>query len=178
MACAETNIRWMRSLILTLDRWLTRLSFAVATTLLAVISCLGLWQVTTRFILSQPSVWTEEVMRRLLILCVMLGMVVAIRQGALVSVDLMLRIAKGCWHDALRLFIALATFSFLATILWFGLSLAWRVRFQSFASIEISMAWAYAAIPFGAALGMLAVVAHYLDPPTPVLMNAENTFTD
>lgn len=176
--CEATNIRRMRALILTLDRWLTGLSFAVATTLLAVISCLGLWQVTTRFVLSQPSVWTEEVMRRLLIWCVMLGMVVAIRQGALVSVDLMLRIAKGRWHDALRLFIALATFSFLATILWFGISLAWRVRFQSFASIEISIAWAYAAVPFGAALGMLAVVAHYLDPPAPVPMNADNTFAD
>lgn len=168
----------MRSFILKLDRGLTGLSFTIATILLAIISCLGLWQVTTRFVLSQPSVWTEEVMRRLLIWCVMLGVVVAIRQGALVSVDLMLRVTKGTWRKALRLFVALATFSFLATILWLGISLAWLVRFQSFSSIEISIAWAYAAVPVGAALGMVAVVAHYLDPPAPVPMTADNTFTD
>lgn len=168
----------MRSLILTLDRWLTGLSFFVATSLLAIISCLGLWQVTTRFVLSQPSVWTEEIMRRLLIWCVMLGVVVAIRQGSLITVDLMHRVTKGIWHQMLRFFIALVTFSFLSTILWFGILLAWRVRFQSFSSIEISIAWAYASVPFGAALGMLAVVAHYLDPPPAVPMSADNTFSD
>jgi TRAP-type C4-dicarboxylate transport system permease small subunit len=168
----------MRSHILTLDRWLTGASFTIATALLAIISCLGLWQVTTRFVLSQPSVWTEEVMRRLLIWCVMLGVVVAIRQGALISVDLALRLTRGAWRQALRLFVALATFSFLATILWFGISLAWRVRFQSFASLDISIAWAYAAVPFGAALGMVAVVAHYLDPPAPTPMSADNTFSE
>ena len=97
-----------------------------ATTLLALISCLGLWQVTARFVLAQPSIWTEELMRRLLIWCVMLGVVVAIRHGALVSVDLALRLSKGVWHQIVRLVIVLATASFLGTILWFGVSLAWR----------------------------------------------------
>lgn len=137
----------------------------LATALLAVISCLGLWQVAARFILAQPSVWTEEVMRRLLIWCVMLGVVVAIRQGVLVCVDLALRVTKGRWHQAIRLFVALMTGSFLATICWFGVSLAWRVRFQTFASLDISMAWAYAAMPVGAALAIVAVLANYLAPP-------------
>lgn len=155
----------MRQLILTLDRYLTGLSWTLATTLLAVISCLGLWQVAARFILSQPSVWTEEVMRRLLIWCVMLGVVVALRQGVLVCVDLALRVTKGTWHQAVRLFVALVTAGFLATICWFGVSLAWRVRFQTFASLDVSMAWAYAAVPVGAALAIVAVIAHYLAPP-------------
>jgi len=38
------------------------------------------------------------------------------------------------------------------------------VRFQTFASMELSMAWAYAALPVGAALGLVAVLAHHLDP--------------
>ena len=81
------------ALVLAVDRRLTALALHVACALLAVISALGLWQVIARFVLSQPSSWTEEVMRRLLVWCVVLGTVVAFRRGALVSVDLMLRLS-------------------------------------------------------------------------------------
>jgi len=167
----------MRHWILRLDHYLTGIAFGLACLLLAIIACLGFWQVVTRFVLSQPSVWTEEVLRRLLIWCVMLGSVVAIRKGALVSVDLILRVTSGVWRTAVRLFVAMVTCSFLATIVWFGISLAYRVRFQTFSSIEISIAWAYAAIPFGAGLGIVAVVAHFLDPPSPET-NIADTLVD
>jgi len=106
-------------------------------------------------------------MRRLLIWCVMLGVVVALRQGVLVCVDLSLRLTKGHWHTAIRLFVTVATASFLATIVWFGVSLTYRVRFQTFASLDISIAWAYAAVPVGAALAIVAVIAQHLDPKKP-----------
>lgn len=157
----------MRHFILMLDRYVTSVSWAVASGLLAIISCLGLWQVVARFVLSQPSTWTEEIMRRLLIWCVMLGVVVALRQGVLVCVDLALRVTKGAWHTAVRLFITLATGAFLATIVYFGIQLTYRVRFQTFASIDISIAWAYAAVPVGGSLALIALAAHYLDPKKP-----------
>ena len=67
----------MTSSILRLDRVLTGLCLYTACLLLATISCLGLWQVIARFVFSQPSTWTEESMRRLLIWMVMLGVVAA-----------------------------------------------------------------------------------------------------
>lgn len=154
----------MREILLAVDRRLSNLSLHVACVLLAVISCLGMWQVVSRFVLSQPSTWTEEAMRRLLIWCVMLGVVVAFRRGALVSVDLMLRLSKGAWRQVVRTVITVSSLSFLGVLLWFGIDLAWRVRFQTFASMEISMAWAYAALPAGAALAIVAVLAQHLDP--------------
>jgi TRAP-type C4-dicarboxylate transport system permease small subunit len=129
--------------------------------------------VLTRFILSQPSSWTEEVMRRLLIWCVMLGVVVAFRRGALVSVDLMLRKSRGAWRSVVRAVIALCSLAFLAVLVWFGIDLAWRVRFQTFASIELSMGFAYAALPVGAALAMVAVVAQWFDPVNEELESAQ-----
>jgi TRAP-type C4-dicarboxylate transport system permease small subunit len=159
--------------LLALDRRLTNLALNLACVLLAVICVLGLWQVVARFVLSQPSVWTEEAMRRLLIWCVMLGVVVAFRRGALVSVDLMLRLSRGAWRHALRTVIAVVSLAFLAVLVWFGVDLAWRVRFQTFASMELSMAWAYAALPVGAALAMLAVLAQYVDPVNEELENAQ-----
>lgn len=159
--------------MLALDRRSTGMAMAVGSVLLALICGLGLWQVLSRFVLSQPSVWTEEAMRRLLIWCVMLGVVVAFRQGALVSVDLMLRSAKGAWRVAVRLIITLVTGTFLLVLLWFGAELVWRVRFQTFASLELSMAWAYAALPVGALLALVAVLAQYLDPMNEELETAQ-----
>ena len=163
----------MRNAILSFDRWITGLAWWLACVLLAVISGLGMWQVVARFILSQPSTWTEEAMRRLLIWMVMLGTVVAFRRGALVSVDLMLRTARGAWLQVVRWTITLTALAYLAVLVWFGVGLVTRVRFQTFASMELSMGWAYAALPVGAALAMLAVVAHHLDPLNEELESAQ-----
>jgi len=154
----------MRKLILQIDRYTTGLSLHAACVLLAVISLLGLWQVAARFVFEQPSSWTEEAMRRLLIWMVMLATVAAFRQGALVSVDLMLRLSRGRWQQAVRLIISATHLCFLATILFFGVQLIYRVKFQTFASMDLSMSWAYGALPAGALLGLVAVIAQYLDP--------------
>lgn len=165
--------RALRAGVLALDRRTTSVALNLACLLLAVICCLGLWQVVARFVLSQPSTWTEEAMRRLLIWCVMLGVVVAFRRGALVSVDLMLRVSRGWWRQAVRALITLVSLAFLLALMWFGVELVWRVRFQTFASMELSMAWAYAALPVGAALAVLAVLAQHIDPMNEELENAQ-----
>ena len=162
-----------RALLLAVERRVTDAALALACALLVVICCFGLWQVVARFVLSQPSTWTEEAMRRLLIWCVMLGVVVAFRRGALVSVDLLLRVSRGTWRRAVRAIITAASLAFLAVLLWYGIDLAWRVRFQTFASMELSMAWAYAALPVGAGLAMLAVLAQHVDPMNEELENAQ-----
>ena len=154
----------IKLVLLRLDRWVTALALNLACALLAIICVLGLWQVLSRFVFSQPSTWTEEAMRRLLIWCVMLGVVAAFRRGALVSVDLMLRSSRGLWQRAVRGIITVASLAFLGVLLRFGVELAWRVRFQTFASMELSMAWAYAALPVGAALAIVGVLGHHFDP--------------
>jgi TRAP-type C4-dicarboxylate transport system permease small subunit len=163
----------LRNLLLAVDRHLTRLALFVASVMLAVICALGLWQVVSRFVLSQPSTWTEEAMRRLLIWCVMLGVVAAFRRGALVSVDLMLRLSRGAWRQTVRLIITVTSLTFLGVLVWFGTDLAYRVRFQTFASMELSMAWAYAALPVCALLAMVAVLAQHVDPINEELENAQ-----
>jgi TRAP-type C4-dicarboxylate transport system permease small subunit len=163
----------MRHLLLRLDRWITGLALNSACLLLATVSVLGLWQVVARFVLSQPSTWTEEALRRLLIWCVMLGVVAAFRHGALVSVDLMLRLSRGVFHQVVRHVITWTSLAFLAVIAWFGADLAWRVRFQSFAAMDLSMAWGYAALPVGAVLSMVAVMGQHFDPQNTELDNAQ-----
>ena len=153
-------VKWL----LAIDRVVTSAVWAVAAALLASISVLGLYQVLIRFVFNQPSPWTEEVIGRLLIWTVALGVVAAFRQGALVSVDVMLRWSRGRWRRAVRLIILVVTAAFLGLLAWLGYDLAWRIRFQTFASMPISISWAYLALPIGATFSLLAVLAHYFDP--------------
>mgnify|MGYP006200457689 CR=1 FL=1 len=81
-------------LVLAVDRHVTGAIWTVAALLLAVLALIGGFQVFTRFVWNQPSPWTEELIGRLFAWCVMLGIVAAFRQGALVSVDLMLRLIE------------------------------------------------------------------------------------
>ncbi|GAB4478048.1 MAG: TRAP transporter small permease [Burkholderiaceae bacterium] len=154
----------MSKAILAIDRIVTHAVWLLAAGLLAVVSCLGLYQVLMRFVLNQPSPWTEELIGRLLIWMVMFGVAAAFRRGALVSVDVLLRLARGGLRRALRRLILAASLFFLGVIAWVGFDLAWRVRFQTFAALPISMTWAYLALPVGASFSMLAVIAHYFDP--------------
>lgn len=151
-------------LILAVDRRVTAAVWTLAALLLAVLACIGLYQVLTRFIWNAPSPWTEELIGRLFVWCVMLGIVAAFRQGALVSVDLMLRLSRGAWLRFVRRLILVVTLGFLGVLVWYGLDLAWRIRFQTFATLPMSIAWAYLALPVGALFSMLAVVANHLDP--------------
>jgi len=150
--------------ILGIDRIVTRAIWAIAAALLAFISCLGLYQVLVRFVFNQPSPWTEELIGRLLIWMVALGIVAAFRQGALVSVDVMLRLSRGAWRRIVRLIIVGVTLVFLLLLAWIGYDLAWRIRFQTFAALPISISWAYLAFPVGASFSVLAVLANYFDP--------------
>lgn len=154
----------MKRWILAIDRVVTGAIWAIAAALMGIVASLGLYQVLVRFVFNQPSPWTEEVIGRLLIWMVALGVVVAFRQGAMVSVDLMLRMSRGSLRGMVRLVILASSLFFLGVVAWVGVDLAWRVRFQTFAALPISISWAYLALPVGAAFSMLAVLANYLDP--------------
>jgi TRAP-type C4-dicarboxylate transport system permease small subunit len=152
------------ALLMRIDRLVTEATVFVACCLLALASVVGLIQVVSRFILNQPTTWSETLVRALLIWMVYLGACGAMRVGAHVSVDILYRACRGRARDALEAFITLATLLLLAILVWFGWDMAYRVRFQNLAGLEISVSWIYAAIPVGSALSIVAVLAHYFDP--------------
>jgi TRAP-type C4-dicarboxylate transport system permease small subunit len=154
----------MKRWLLATDRLVSKLVWAAAAALLGAVACMGLYQVLVRFVFNQPSPWSEELIGRLLIWTVALGIAAGFRQGALVSVDLMLRLSSGRWHRIVRWVIVLASLGFLALLAWLGFDLAWRIRFQTFATLPLSIAWAYLALPVGAVFSLLAVLAHHASP--------------
>lgn len=155
----------MRDLILAVDRQVGRIVMALACLALAVAASAGLFQIITRFVLEQPSDWTEVLTRTCMIWSVYLGLSASLRGGALLSVDLLYRIASRTpYLKLLQALITACTLVFLIVVVWFGWDVVHRVRFQNLAGLEISISWAYAAVPVGAALGILGVIANFLDP--------------
>jgi len=137
-----------------------------ASACLVVAAVCAFYQVITRFVFEQPSTWSEALTRTALIWMVFLGITIAFRQGALVAVDLAYRLSFGRWQKLLHGFITLNSLVLLGVIVWYGTQMAYRVRFQTLAGVEVSIAWAYAALPVGAAFSFLAVLAHYIDRQT------------
>jgi hypothetical protein len=78
----------MRVAFLQFERWSTALATALACALLVAAAALGVWQIVTRFVLERPAEWTEVLIRFGLIWMVFLGIPLALRTGAMVSVDL------------------------------------------------------------------------------------------
>jgi TRAP-type C4-dicarboxylate transport system permease small subunit len=150
--------------LLRAERLVTAAGLAAGCLAMAVAACVGLFQVVTRFVLQEPATWSEPMIRMLLIWMAYLGLAAAVRAGSLVSVDLLYRMARGRARRLLQAAIAIATFALLAVLFWFGMDLVWRVRFQNLAGLEIPISYAYAAIPTGALVSMLAVAAHFFDP--------------
>src|SRR3546814_17055861 len=66
-------------------------------------------------------------------------------------------------RTCLEALITLAIVSFLVLAAWYGGKVAWAVRFQTLAGLDISISWAYLAIPTGAILAIFGTIAHFFN---------------
>jgi len=155
----------LRHAFLALDRITTGLATALAAAALAVAVAAGAWQVVARFATETPSIWSEALVRTALIWMAFIGVAVALRAGALVSIDVARRLSGGAVRRTLEAVSLAAVLSTMGVMFWFGWMMAERVKFQEMAGLEVSMSWGYAAIPIGACFAMISAVAHFLEQP-------------
>lgn len=153
----------LRHGVLALDRYTTTAAAILASLALAVALVAGLWQVIARFATETPSVWSEALVRTALVWMAFIGVAIALRAGALVSIDVAHRYSGGALRLAVEAAALACSLSMLGVMFWFGWMMAERVQFQEMAGLEVSMSWGYAAIPIGAVFAMVSVVAHFLD---------------
>jgi TRAP-type C4-dicarboxylate transport system permease small subunit len=138
---------------------------AIACAMMAIAASLGLFQIITRFVLERPAEWTEVMIRFSLIWMVFLGIPAAFRQGAMVSVDVLYRWAPPRLKRALDWIVALAALALIAVILWWGWDYANRGKVQTMIGLEdVSMFWAYLAMPVGGLFCVVAIIGNWLDP--------------
>ena len=155
----------MKTLFLKAEHATTALATTLACGMLLVASSLGLWQIITRFVIERPAEWTEVLIRFSLIWMVFLGIPQAFRMGAMVSVDVLYRWSGARlkrWLDAV---VAVAALVLVSVIVIVGWQYALRGQVQSVIGLEdVSMFWAYLALPVGGVFSAVAIVGNYLDP--------------
>lgn len=155
----------MRRGFLALDRLTTALVTLAACAALAVAAGLACYQIVMRYILRMPASWAEPIVQLAIVYMVYLGLAVAFRRGALVSIDLLDRLARGSWRVALRGAILALVLVLLGHMVWYGWAMALRVQNNLHPILGISMLWTFAPIPVGAVFAGIAAIAAFLDPP-------------
>jgi TRAP-type C4-dicarboxylate transport system permease small subunit len=129
-----------------------RLVELVSAGLMAAITGVVAFQVLTRYVLQHPAAWPEEAARYLFVWVALLGGALGVDRGVHFSLDLLTRRFPRGVARRHAAGIDLACAAFAALLAWHGATLAWRVREQPSAALEIPMTWPYAAIPVAALL--------------------------
>ncbi len=164
----------MGELFLKAERGTTGLATALACAMLVTAAGLGMWQIVTRFIIERPAEWTEVLIRFSLIWMVFLGIPMAFRLGAMVSVDVLYRWSGARMKRFLDTMVAVAALLLIGVIVIVGWQYAQRGSVQSVIGLEnVSMFWAYLALPVGGVFSALAIVGNWLDPQRLELENAQ-----
>ncbi len=155
----------MRDIILAIEQRTTSFAMWCAGFMLVVAALSGFYQIISRFVIEQPAEWSEVTVRFALIWMVFLGIPTAFRQGAMISVDLLYRKAGPRLKRALDWLIFTTSVILMLAILWWGYDYTYRTRMQTIPGLEfLTMVWAYAAMPVGAAFSLLAILGQLLDP--------------
>jgi TRAP-type C4-dicarboxylate transport system permease small subunit len=128
---------------------------------LLIVSCMALmvvvvtWQVVSRYALGDPSAWTEEVARMLLIWLGLLGGVYAYRERAHLGLDLLRQKLGTAGRRRLDAVTDICCGLFALAVLVIGggalVDLTWELR-QTTAALGIPMAWVYTVLPISGVL--------------------------
>lgn len=136
-------------------KWLDRSLAVLVATLMAALVLDVLWQVFTRFILRDPSSWTEELARYLMIWVGLIGAAYAAGRRMHLSVDLLSGALTGNRAHTLRIFIESLVLVFaLAALFAGGLRLVWVMLKlgQTSASLQLPLGYVYLAVPISGLL--------------------------
>ena len=148
---------WLRAIRLV-ESWLTQLVLGVAMVGVALMAGFTCYQVVMRFVVGQPSVWSEVLVRSVMIWTVYLGAAAAFREGAVIAAEVLMRNVPVAFGRALQIFAGVTSFVFLSILVWTGWQMVQRTALQQLAGLEIPISWVYLALPIGGTLAALAVL--------------------
>lgn len=125
------------------------------------------WQVLSRYLLEDPSPWTEELARFLLIWISLLGASLAFRQQAHLGLELLPEKLEGVSATALRYFTLAVVALFAGAVLIVGginlVSLTWELR-QYSAVLGMPISWVYSVVPLTGVLIVFYCLVQALEP--------------
>lgn len=155
----------MTGAFLRFERFTTGFAMLAACVMMTIAASLGVYQIITRFVLEQPAEWSEVLIRFSLIWMVFMGIPMAFRQGAMVSVDVIYRWSPPRLKRVLDWLVFGAAMALILVVIWWGWDYANRGKVQTVIGLEnISMFWAYLALPVGGVFCIVSLIGNLIDP--------------
>ncbi|TLM78213.1 TRAP transporter small permease [Microbulbifer harenosus] len=113
------------------------------------------WQILTRFLPMQPSSYTEELARYLLVWIGILGGAYAFRKKSHLGIDLLTNALHGAARKSVQVFVVLVCFAFAASAMVYGGTKLMLLTFeleQYSAALNIPMGFVYSVLPLSGLL--------------------------
>lgn len=130
----------------TMDRCINWFLALLMAAMVVIISA----QVWYRFVLNDPLAWSEEAGRYLFVWISFMGAAAGVRYQVHLGVDLMDKLLTPEYHKWAVVGVNLLIQIFLLMIVYWGFKILGIIKFQESASMHISMAYPYLAVPVGA----------------------------
>lgn len=130
---------------------------------LAIMSVLIFWQVVARYVIGSSLSWSEELSRFLMIFMAFIGSGLALREGKLIAVEVILERLTGKVRSFIKILVHLISTIFYILLIYYGFELANSFGNQMAPGIKISMFYVYLSIPIGGILLLVNSTACILD---------------
>lgn len=138
-------------------KMLSRVEFAVAAALLAIIVVLVFMAAVMRFF-DHPLIWSVDVAQLLFIWLCFLGATRAMREKGHIGIDILARHLGPRNRLALEMVLSLVILVFLCLLIYQGYKLTMLNRQRLFGDSGLSYAWVTAAVPVGSLMLAIALV--------------------
>ena len=155
----------LRAIASCLDHWVARIEIVAIVLLVALLTAVTFAQVITRYVLSNPLIWSEEAARYLFVWVSMIGAALAIREGSHFGLDLLIRPMPKL-KPVLGPLVTLVMVGFLVILLKTGIDETRLAAMQLAMTFQMRMDWAYLALPVGAGLMLFHIGVHVIRAPT------------
>ena len=131
--------------------------------LMAVMVVNVTWQVFSRYILNDPSSWTDEVSRYMLVWLGLLGAAYVSGKNGHLAIDVILTKLKGKKSYVVNVIIHVLIILFAAIVMvWGGGNLVYitQVLEQKTATLQVPLSWIYMMIPLSGVLVIFYHISH------------------
>ena len=155
----------LRAFALGLDRLVARIEAGVIIVLVSCLTAVTFAQVVTRYGLSDPLIWSEELARYLFVWVSMIGAALAIREGGHFGLDLLIR-RMPAFRPILAPVVTTVMIVFLVIFLKTGIDETRLASMQFAMTFPMRMQWAYLALPVGAGLMLFHLLVHLIRSST------------
>ncbi|MGD8250827.1 MAG: TRAP transporter small permease [Desulfobacterales bacterium] len=106
-------------------------------------------QVWYRFVLNDPLSWSEELGRYLFVWISFMGAAAGVRYQVHLGIDLLQKVLPPNAYRIMVILMNVIIQVFLVTVIYWGFKILGIIRFQTSASMNVSMLYPYLAVPVG-----------------------------